>query len=234
MKRWPQTYFEYDHVENLGVNSFWQGEDGPTTYGHDEEHANDLPKSKNEQGEPLRRSRAVFPDLYSKSTNFPTLVTWSMGDLGLTLCLTLPVQEVTFPTKQVSSHLDVICPLKSASKANLSNLSFFDHLICVDDFYQMVVLNLVKLFLMENRLYKISYDSRIIKFGPETRELWLIQFDPIAVIMRWRLSEFNAMKILTPREQVDGHPISKLHLPILRWEFKTPTLQANGNKSQGP
>ena len=58
----------------------------------------------------------------------------------------LLVQEVTFSTKQFSSHLDVICPLKSASKANLSNLPSFDHLTCADDFSQMAGPNSVKLF----------------------------------------------------------------------------------------
>jgi len=91
--------------------------------------------------------------------------------LGLILSLALLVQEVSFPTKQVSSHLDVVCPLKSASKANLSNLPGFGHLTCVDDFSEMAIPNPVKLFPLENRPFKISYDSRIIKSGVETREV---------------------------------------------------------------
>jgi len=94
-----------------------------------------------------------------------------MGNLGLILCLVLLVQKVSFPTKQISRHLDVVCPLKSASKAYLSNLPCFNHLNCADVFSQMDVPNPVKPFPLENRLFKISYDSGIIKFGPETREV---------------------------------------------------------------
>jgi len=94
-----------------------------------------------------------------------------MGDSGLTLCLALLAHEVSFPTKQVSSYLDVICHLEFASKANLSNLLCFDHLNCADDSSQMAIPNLVKPFTLESKLFKLSYDYRIIKFGPETREL---------------------------------------------------------------
>jgi len=45
-----------------------------------------------------------------------------MGDLGLILCLAPLVQEVIFSIKQVSSHFDVIWPLKSASKVKLYSL----------------------------------------------------------------------------------------------------------------
>jgi len=88
----------------------------------------------------------------------------------------------------------------------------------------------MKLFSLENRLLKISLDFRNIKFGLQTRELWLMQFDHAVVIMCWNLSEFNASEILTPREQVDDHLVLELHLPILKWEFKTPTHEADGNK----
>jgi len=69
-----------------------------------------------------------------------------MGDLGVILCLVLLVQEVRFSTKQVSSHLDVNCPIKLAIKAKLSNLSSFDDMTCVDDFSQMVVPKFGKTF----------------------------------------------------------------------------------------
>ena len=95
----------------------------------------------------------------------------------------LLAQDLSFPAKQVLSHLDAICPTKSAPKPKLSNLSSFDDLTCVEDFSQMVVPNPVKLFPLENKIFKISYDSRIIKFGPEARELLVIQFDPTAVRM---------------------------------------------------
>jgi len=64
-----------------------------------------------------------------------------------------------------------MCPSKSASKANLSNMSSFNHLTCADTFSEMVGPNLVNLFSLENRLLKISYDPSITKFGPEMREL---------------------------------------------------------------
>jgi len=92
-----------------------------------------------------------------------------MGDVGLILCLTLLVKEVSFLAKQVSRHLDVICPIKSASKANLSNQPCFDHLTCVDDFSQMARPNLVKPFSLKNTLFEISYDSGVIKFGQKNR-----------------------------------------------------------------
>ena len=105
-----------------------------------------------------------------------------MGDVGMILLLSLLAQEVSFLRKQVSSHLDVICLLKSASKAKLSNLPNFDHQAFVNDFSQMAFPNQLKLFPLDNRIFKISLDSRIIKLGPETGELGLIQFDPAAVI----------------------------------------------------
>ena len=49
--------------------------------------------------------------------------------------------------------------------------SSLDHLAISAHFSQMAGPKLVKLFLLKNRLLKLSYDSRIIKFGPETREL---------------------------------------------------------------
>jgi len=45
------------------------------------------------------------------------------GNLGLILCIFLLIQEVNFPIKQVSSHLDFICPLKLASEVKLYSLS---------------------------------------------------------------------------------------------------------------
>ena len=95
---------------------------------HAEEHANDLHKSnyvqevlqakrKHQEGQGLS-----LPDLHSKSNNFVTLVTKLIGELGLILCLFLLVQEASFSIKEVSSHLEVICPLKSASKVKLYSL----------------------------------------------------------------------------------------------------------------
>jgi len=118
-----KPYFEDDHLENLRTNSFRQGENDAPTEAHDEEHVNNLPKSKyvqrvfqakwkHEEAQGL-----YFPNLYSKSSNFLTLVTKSMGHLILYLALL--VQEVSLLVKQISSHLDVICPLTSASKVRL-------------------------------------------------------------------------------------------------------------------
>jgi len=41
-----KPYFEDDHLENLRPTSFRQGEDDAPMQGYDEEHANNLPKSK--------------------------------------------------------------------------------------------------------------------------------------------------------------------------------------------
>jgi len=45
----------------------------------------------------------------------------------------------------------------------------------------------VKLFELEIRLFKLSYDSWFIKFRTKTRELWLNESDLAAVRRRWRL-----------------------------------------------
>ena len=41
-----KPYFEDDDLENLRAHSIRQGEYDASTDGHDEEHANNLPKSK--------------------------------------------------------------------------------------------------------------------------------------------------------------------------------------------
>ena len=75
-----KPYFEDDQLENLRENSFRQGEDDAPTKGHDEEHPNDLPKSKYVQ-EVLQAKRKhqdgqglPFPDLHNKGSKFLTLV----------------------------------------------------------------------------------------------------------------------------------------------------------------
>jgi len=47
--RWKvdlKPYFEDGHLENLRENPFRKGEDDAPTDAHDDEHANDLPRSK--------------------------------------------------------------------------------------------------------------------------------------------------------------------------------------------
>jgi len=45
-----------------------------------------------------------------------------MGEFRLILCLALLVQQVSFAIKEISSHLDIIFPLKSAYKVKLYSL----------------------------------------------------------------------------------------------------------------
>ena len=74
-----KPYFEDDHLENLRTNSFRQGEDDALIEGHEEEHANDQPKSKYVK-EVLQAKRKHQQDqglsvsnLHSKSNNFLAL-----------------------------------------------------------------------------------------------------------------------------------------------------------------
>jgi len=76
-----KPYFKDDHLHNLRANFFRQGEDDALIEGHDEEHANDLPKFKYVQ-EVLQAKREhqegqelSFSDLHSKRSNFLTLIT---------------------------------------------------------------------------------------------------------------------------------------------------------------
>ena len=144
------------------------------------------------------------------------------------------VQKVIFSTKQVSSHLDIICPLKSTSKANLSNLPNFDHLNCVGNFSQMAIPNLVKLFPLKNILFKISYDSRIIKFGQEIRELWLIQSDPAVVIMHWSLGNLTHLKFTLLGNKWTTTLSQKYSLPILRWNLRQQLSKLKGTNLKVP
>jgi len=76
-----KPYFEDDHLDNLRENSFQQGEDDAPTVGRDEEHANNLPKSKYVQEVPQAKRKhqegqgLSLLDLHSRSSKFLTLVT---------------------------------------------------------------------------------------------------------------------------------------------------------------
>jgi len=66
------------------------------TEGYDEEHANNLPKSKYVQEETPRRSRAVFPGFAQQKQQLSHLGYLINGDLCLILWITLLVEEVSF------------------------------------------------------------------------------------------------------------------------------------------
>jgi len=95
--------------------------------------------------------------------------------------LGLLVPEISFPISHESSHLDFICPLKSAFKAQLSKLPVFSYssgsMDCSAYIFRLEGPNPMKLEPLETRLLKLSRDISFVQFGAVSTELWLREVD---------------------------------------------------------